>query len=80
MPLARHWQPVLAGGIAGALDLTVAFVAYGWGTPLGIAAGLLGPSARQGGVGTYILGICLHFFIALSAAAVYYMAAGNLNS
>jgi hypothetical protein len=75
----RHWQAVLVGGlIAGTLDLISAFIAYGWGVPRGIAAGLLGPSARQGGVGTYILGICLHFFIALSAAAVYYMASRKL--
>jgi len=79
-PVVWHWQPVLTGGmIAGALDLTAAFIAYGWGTPLGIASGLLGPSARQGGAGTYILGICLHFFIALSAATVYYMASRKLE-
>jgi hypothetical protein len=77
---ARHWQAVLVGGmIAGALDLIAAFIAYGWGVPRGIASGLLGPSARQGGVGIYILGICLHFFIALSAAAVYYMASRKLE-
>jgi hypothetical protein len=80
MPVAWNWQAVLAGGtIAGALDLTAAFILYGWSVPLGIASGLLGPSARQGGVGTYILGICLHFFIALSAAAVYYMASRKLE-
>jgi len=77
---ARHWQAVLVGGmIAGALDLIAAFIFYGWDVPLGIASGLLGPSARQGSVGTYILGICLHFFIALSAAAVYYMASRKLE-
>jgi hypothetical protein len=79
MPEARHWQAVLVGGmIAGAFDLIAAFISYGWGVPRGIAAGLLGPSARQGGLGIYILGICLHFFIALSAAAVYYMASRKL--
>lgn len=77
---AWHWQAVLVGGmIAGALDLTAAFISYGWGVPRGIASGLLGPSASQGGVGTYILGICLHFFIALSAAAVYYMVSRKLE-
>jgi hypothetical protein len=80
MPEARHWRPVLVGGmIAGALDLAAAFISYGWGVPRGIASGLLGPSARQGGVGTYILGVCLHFFIALSAAAVYYLASRKLE-
>ena len=44
-----------------------------------IAAGLLGRQAFQGGVGTYVLGITLHFFIACSAAAVYYAASRKLR-
>ena len=80
MPEAWHWRAVLVGGlIAGALDLSAAFIFYGWGVPRGIASGMLGASARQGGVGTWILGVCLHFFIALSAAAVYYMASRKLE-
>jgi hypothetical protein len=46
--------------------------------PLVIAAGLLGRSALHGGAGTYALGILLHFFIATSAAAVYYTASRRL--
>jgi Na+/alanine symporter len=41
-------------------------------------AGLLGPQARYGGVGTYVLGVALHFFIACSAAAIYYTASRRL--
>ncbi len=64
---------IFVGGlIAGALDLTSAFITYGWGVPRAIAGGLLGPMALHGGTGTYVLGVLLHFFIACSAAAVYY--------
>jgi hypothetical protein len=76
----HSWQGFLVGGlIAGTLDLTSAFISYGWTVPRGIAAGLLGPSARQGGIGTYILGIFLHFFIAMSAAFVFYLASRKLG-
>lgn len=61
-----------AGGIAGVLDLTQASILFGSKVPLVIAGGLLGPDARQGGAGTFILGVILHFFIACSAAAIYY--------
>jgi hypothetical protein len=67
------------GGIAGVLDLTQACFLFGWKVPLTIAGGLLGPEARHGGVGTYVLGVALHFFIACSAAAVYYGASRRLR-
>ncbi len=69
----------VGGPIAGALDLTSAFILYGPGVPRGIAAGLLGRTAFQGGVGTYVLGILLHFLIACSAAAIYYAASRKLE-
>ena len=62
----------VGGGIAGTLDLLQACILFGWRIPLVIAAGLLGRSAFQGGAGTYALGVLLHFFIACSAAAIYY--------
>jgi len=62
----------VGGLIAGALDLTQACILFGWDIPLAIAAGLLGRQAFHGGAGTYMLGVFLHFFIAFSAAAVYY--------
>jgi hypothetical protein len=72
--------PILLGGlVAGSLDLTSAFITFGWGVPRGIAAGLLGRQALQAGVGTWILGAFLHYFIAYSAAAVYCVASWKLE-
>jgi hypothetical protein len=71
-------RSILSGGlIAGLLDITAAFVVYGqFGAkpiPLlqGIAAGLMGPRARTGGLATALLGLLCHFVIAFSAAAIY---------
>src|SRR5258707_562192 len=69
----------VGGGIAGTLDLLQACILFGWDIPLVIAGGLLGRQAFQGGVGTYVLGVLLHFFIACSAAAVYYAASRSLG-
>ena len=69
----------VGGGIAGALDLLQACLLFGWRIPLAIAAGLLGRQAFHGAVGTYILGVCLHFFIACSATAIYYAASRKLR-
>ncbi|HEY3739191.1 MAG TPA: hypothetical protein VGL53_05070 [Bryobacteraceae bacterium] len=70
---------IAAGGlIAGALDLTQACYLFGSNIPLAIAAGLLGSEALHGGAGTYALGVLLHFFIATSAAAIYYAASRKL--
>jgi hypothetical protein len=69
----------VGGVIAGTLDLLQACTLFGWDVPLAIAAGLLGRQAFQGGVGTYILGVLLHFFIALSAATTYYAASRRLG-
>src|SRR5882757_8088864 len=80
-PLGKKNAPlaIAAGGvIAGALDLTQACILFGWHIPLLIAGGLLGPQAAHGGIATYILGVLLHFFIAFSAAAVYYAASRRL--
>src|SRR5512146_353897 len=64
--------PALVGGCAAAaLDAASAFYAVGWRMPKGIAAGLLGASAAQGGAGTWILGLFLHFSILIVAAALY---------
>lgn len=71
---------IFVGGlIAGALDLTAAYIIYGVGVPRGIAAGLLGRAALQGGPVVYALGIALHFFIACSAAAIYYAVSRKLE-
>lgn len=70
----RPVTAILVGGLlAGALDLTSAFITYGWNVPKGIAGGLIGPAtARAGGMGIWILGVFLHFFITCAAAAVYW--------
>lgn len=75
---------VWAGLVCGVLDITAAFVVYGWfglkPIPLlqGIAAGLQGSRSFQGGLATAFLGLACHFMIAFSAAAVYYAASRQL--
>jgi len=74
-----------AGSICGTMDITAAFVVYGYfglkPIPLlqGIAAGLLGPQSLQGGYATALLGLLCHYFIAYSAAAVFYVASRRLT-
>ncbi|MDB6158614.1 MAG: hypothetical protein JWO04_2320 [Gammaproteobacteria bacterium] len=77
---ARGLGLVLAGGlIAGALDLTFAFVFYGQhgAAPLrilqGIASGVLGRGSFQMGLASAALGAFFHFFISVCAAAIYYL-------
>lgn len=76
---------VWAGTLCGVLDITAAIVVYGMfglrPMPLlqGIAKGLTGPSAYQGGWATAALGLVLHFVIAFGAATVYYLASRKLR-
>ena len=75
-------KTILAAGlIAGALDITYAcvFSYFRRGTrPIAVlqsvAAGALGVRAQDGGLKTAALGLCFHFLIALTAAAVFYFA------
>jgi hypothetical protein len=70
---------ILVGGfIAGALDATTAFISFGWGMTRGIASGVLGSRAFTGGTAIWIFGLALHFFIAISAAAIYYVVSRRL--
>jgi len=69
---------VRGGSLCGALDITAAFVVYGglYGvSPVlilqGIASGILGRRAFDGGYAVALLGLVLHFFIAFTAAFVY---------
>ena len=73
------WAIGVGGLIAGTLDLLQASILFGWDIPLSIAGGLLGPKACHGGVPVYLLGVLLHFFIALSAATIYYGASQSLE-
>jgi hypothetical protein len=69
-----------AGFACGVMDITAAFIVYGFfgakPVPLlqGIASGLLGPRAFQGGLATALLGLLCHFVIAFGAATVYFVA------
>jgi len=72
---------ILWGGFScGVLDITAALVVYGFfgakPIPLlqGIATGVMGPKAREGGLATAALGLFLHFVIAFGAATVYFVA------
>lgn len=74
---------VLAGGlVAGTLDITYAWAF--WALKAGVSAqrifqsvarGLLGPASFEGGVATAALGLFLHYFIATTMSATYYLAA-----
>jgi hypothetical protein len=75
------WAFVLAGGlVAGTLDIVFAwgFWAIKAGVPArrilqSVAAGLLGEASFGGGATTAALGLALHFFIAASMSAAYYL-------
>jgi hypothetical protein len=71
-------KAILRGGaLCGVLDISAAFIVYGYlgakPVPLlqGIASGLLGPRAFDCGLPTALLGLCLHFLIALTATCIY---------
>ena len=74
--LAVLWASLTCG----VLDITAAFIVYGFfgakPVPLlqGIASGLLGPKAFQGGLATALLGLLCHFVIAYGAATVFFAA------
>jgi len=79
MQKSKVWLPILAGGlVAGGLDLISAFLTFGAGVPRAIAAGLLGRQAIHGSAAVYVPGIALQFFIAVTAAAIYYAASRRL--
>ncbi len=80
------WTFVLAGGfVAGTLDIVYACLFWGLKRDVpaqqilqSVAAGLLGEASFEGGWATAALGLALHFLIALSMSAAYYLAAGRL--
>ena len=69
-----------AGLACGTLDITQAFVAWGFMgvTPIqilqSVASGALGPASFQLGWRSAILGLTFHFLIAFTAAAVFWIA------
>ena len=75
---------LLAGAVAGTLDILAAFafsMSRG-GTPVrvlqAVASGVLGAASFQGGAASAALGLALHFLIATGAAAVYALAARRI--
>jgi len=74
-----------AGFACGVLDITAALVVYGYFglKPMrllqGIASGLLGPKAFDGGLVTALLGLLCHFVIAFGAATVYFVASRSIR-
>ena len=73
-----------AGLVVGVLDISSAFVIW-WQRGVGarrglqgIAAGLLGGSAFDGGLVTAGLGLALHFFVAFVVVSVFYVASRKI--
>lgn len=68
---------ILGGFVAGALDITSAFVTYvpHGATEIGIlhfvASGLIGKAAMNGGLATAVLGLCVHFGLTTLMAALF---------
>jgi hypothetical protein len=73
------------GGIAATLDLSYAIVYSSFrGVPAvrvmqSVASGLIGQPAYDGGAGTAVLGVCLHYLMAFLIAAIFYVASRRLS-
>ena len=69
------------GLIAGTLDITQALILFGSRVPLGISAALLGKTAERAGPQAliYVLGLVLHYSIATTWTAAYYLASRKLT-
>src|SRR6516165_9177619 len=74
-----------AGLVVGVLDISSAFVIW-WQRGVGarrglqgIAAGLLGENAYNGGLVTAGLGLALHFFVAFVVVSVFYLASRKIQ-
>jgi len=67
----------LVVGTLDALDAIVFFGLRSGARPIrifqGIAFGLIGPAARQGGLATAALGVFLHYFIAFGIVLTYFL-------
>lgn len=84
----KPFETIVYGGLAiGVLDFLDATIFFGLysGAPFqrvwqGVSAGVLGAeAARSGGWNSALLGILLHFVVALCIAIVYYFAARNIS-
>ena len=87
LPQTEGLKAILLGGLtAGVLDITAASVNSWLRTGRGpvstfqsVAGGLYGAETFNGGYRSAALGLAIHFFIALTAAAVYYLASRKLK-
>ena len=76
---------LLGGFLAGLADFiypTVKTLMAGnpWTQPWkGVASGLLGQTARDGGIEMAVLGAALHWFICISAAAILYLVVSRVK-
>ncbi len=83
-PSNPRWFPaiVVGGLVVGVLDLAYAILVYSPRQPIlipqTIASGVLGARSYGGGLETAVLGVILHFVIALGAATVYYVTSRRL--
>jgi hypothetical protein len=76
----KNLKPILcAGALVGVLDITAACinarVAYGFPPTRvlkGVASGLLGRGALEGGFATAALGLVMHFTMALTVVTIFY--------
>ena len=75
---------VLAALVVGTLDISEVLI-VSWlkgGAPLkifqGIASGIYGKASFEGGTRTMLIGLLLHYFIATSVVAVYFLASRKL--
>lgn len=84
---AKGYQGILWGGlIAGTMDITAACV-LSWfrsgRSPVavlqGIASGLLGANALQGGLASAALGLAIHYFIAFTATVLFFLASRKIK-
>ena len=78
-------QLALAALVVGTLDIGEVILFFwlrGVASPMrvvqGVATGLLGKSASQGGIRTALLGLAIHFFIATMVVCVYHLASRRI--
>lgn len=81
---SRPFSAIIVGGlVVGVLDMTYAILVYSRKHPIRIpqtiASGALGTKSFNLDGQSAALGVVLHFVIALSAAAVYYVASRKLT-
>ena len=76
---------LVGGGIAGTLDILYAIIFSSFRGVAAqtilqsVASGLLGKAAYEGGSGTAVLGLVLHYAMALLIAAIFWFASRKLS-